>query len=51
MAHADRPIGKSNNSDAEPEMINDPMIFERISVGTKKADPALLGIDEAEDAR
>jgi hypothetical protein len=51
MAHADRLIGESNNSDAEPEMINDPTLFEKIGMGMKKADPALLRIDEAEDAR
>ena len=51
MAQADRLIGESNDSDAEPEMINDPMLFERIGVGMKKTDPALLGIDEAENAR
>jgi len=51
MAHADRLIGESNSSDAEPEMTNDPMFFEKIGVGINKADPALLEIDEAEDAR
>jgi hypothetical protein len=51
MAPADRPIGESNGSDAEPEMTDHPMLFEKIGVGIKKADLALLGIDEAEDAR
>ena len=51
MAQADRLIRESNNSDAESEMINHPMLFERIGVGMKKADPALPGLDEAEDAR
>jgi hypothetical protein len=51
MAHADWLIGESNDSDAEPEMINDPMLFEKIGVGMKKAEPALLRIDEGENAR
>jgi hypothetical protein len=51
MAQADRLIGESNDNDAEPEMINHPMLFERVGVGTKRADRALRSIDEAEDAR
>jgi hypothetical protein len=43
VAHADRPVGDSNKSNAERAAIDGPMLFESIGVGMnmKKGEPAL----------